>query len=241
MSPAGRTAFPAPPPDTTGWPWTTDAIEPLPAQMYNGQPWPRVTIVTPSYNQAPFLEATLRSVLLQGYPNLEYIVVDGASTDGSREILERYRPWLAWWVSEPDDGQAHAVNKGFARATGEILAWLNSDDLHEPETLATVARYFAGNPECEILYGRGSYIDVEGIKTADVDWIRPFNRRLLLTNNFILQPAAFWRRGLWEKVGELDPERHWTMDWEWLIRATAFVRPHYLPSRLACWRFRPGI
>jgi glycosyltransferase involved in cell wall biosynthesis len=209
--------------------------------MPDGREWPRATIVTPSFNHAPFLEATLRSVLLQGYPNLEYIVVDGGSHDGSVEILRRYEPWLESWVSELDRGQSDAINKGFRRAGGEILGWLNSDDLYEPNALGRVARFFAARPHCDLLYGRGSYIDEDERKTADVDWIRPFNRRLFLAANFILQPAAFWRRRLWEQVGELDPSCHWTMDWEWLIRASAISRPQYMRDELACWRFRPDI
>jgi glycosyltransferase involved in cell wall biosynthesis len=209
--------------------------------MPEGNPWPRVSVVTPSFNQAPFLEATLRSVLLQGYPNLEYIVVDGGSTDGSVEILRRYEEWLHSWVSESDRGQSDAVNKGFARATGEILGWVNSDDLYEPNTLARVARFFAETPECDLVYGRGSYVDERGDTMGPCHWIRTFDRRLLLTFNFILQPAAFWRRSLWEQTGDLDVAYHWAMDWDWLIRATAYGRAQHIPVELARWRVRPGI
>jgi glycosyltransferase involved in cell wall biosynthesis len=232
--------LPAPPPGTVGWPWTEAGLQ-LPANMHDGKPWPRISVVTPSYNQGRFLEATLRSVLLQGYADLEYIVIDGGSTDESVHILRRYEPWLAGWVSEPDRGQSDAINKGFAHATGEILAWLNSDDLYEPGALTYVGQVFAARPNCALLYGGGWEVDEDGKKTAHCDWIRPFDRRLFLTSNFILQPAVFWRRRLWEQVGELDPARNWTMDWEWLIRATAVVQPHYLPTELACWRVRPDI
>jgi glycosyltransferase involved in cell wall biosynthesis len=227
--------LPAAPAGETGWPWT-EAGEQLAETMPDGRAWPRISIVTPSYNQAPFLEATVRSVLLQGYPNLEYIVADGGSDDGSPEILRRYEQWLASWVSEPDDGQSDAVNKGFARATGEIFGWLNSDDVYGPGALREVARYFAVTPSCALLYGRGSYIDEDGRKTGPCDWIRPFDRRLFLTSNFILQPAAFWRAELWKQAGELDVACHWAMDWEWLLRATAIARPHFLPNELASWR-----
>src|SRR5919109_3422360 len=232
--------LPTAPAGKTGGPWT-EVGEPLPETMPDGRPWPRISIVTPSYNQAPFLEATVRSVLLQGYPNLEYIVVDGGSEDGSPEILRRYDEWLASWVSEPDEGQSDAVNKGFARATGEIFGWLNSDDVYEPGALREVARYFATAQGCTLLYGRGSYIDERGRKTGSCDWIRPFDRRLFLTSNFILQPAAFWRAELWKEAGELDAECHWAMDWEWLLRATAIARPHFVPVELASWRVGSAI
>jgi glycosyltransferase involved in cell wall biosynthesis len=233
-------ALPSPPRGRAGWPWT-EASAQLPERMPTGERWPRVSVVTPSYNQAPFLEATLRSVLLQGYPDLEYIVVDGGSVDESTEILRRYEPWLTDWVSERDEGQSQAINKGFERTTGEVLAWLNSDDLYEPNALARMAQYLADTPDCALLYGRGWNIDEEGLKTGSCDWIRPFDRRLFLSSNFILQPAAFWRRWLWEQAGELDVSYHWAMDWDWLIRATALTQPHYLPVALASWRTHPGI
>jgi len=213
----------------------------MPGQMPDGRSWPRISIVTPSLDQRSFLEATLRSVLLQRYPNLEYIVVDGGSTDGSVAVLRRYEEWLASWVSEPDEGQSDAINKGFAHARGEIFGWLNSDDLYAPNALAQVARHFVGAPDCDLLYGRGAYIDEVGNETGPCDWIQPFDRRLLLTFNFILQPAAFWRRSLWERTGELDVRYEWAMDWDWLIRATAGGRAEYLPVELARWRIHPGI
>src|ERR1700738_1526878 len=110
----------------TGWPWTTETPR-LPAVRPDGSRWPRITIVTPSFNQGQFIEETIRSVLLQGYPNLEYIIIDGGSTDNTVEIIKKYEPWIACWVSEKDRGQSDALNKGFARATGQILAWLCSD------------------------------------------------------------------------------------------------------------------
>jgi glycosyltransferase involved in cell wall biosynthesis len=232
--------LPTPPSGKTGWPWTESSAL-LPDRLPDGRSWPLVTIVTPSLNQGAFLEATIRSVLLQGYPNIEYIVVDGGSTDGSVEILTRYERWLAGWVSEADGGQSDAVNKGFAKASGEIFGWLNSDDLYEANALAHVGRYFAMAPGCALLYGRGSYVDAEGLKTGVCDWIQPFDRRLFRTFNFILQPATFWRRELWHRVGQLDVSCHWAMDWEWLIRAAGVTEPHFVPVELALWRVGPDI
>jgi len=206
-----------------------------------GAPWPSVSIVTPSYNQGAFLEATIRSVLLQGYPNLEYAVIDGGSSDESVDIIRKYEPWLAYWISEPDNGQSAAINRGYARASGEVLAWINSDDIYESEAVPLIAAHFSGNPGCMLVYGAGSYMDRDGARLGRCGWIRAFDRKLLLTFNFILQPAAFWRRSLWEMTGALEPAYHWAMDWDWFIRATGETRPDYLPMELARFRLRPEI
>jgi glycosyltransferase involved in cell wall biosynthesis len=209
--------------------------------MDDGRPWPVVSIVTPSYCQGPFLEETIRSVLLQGYPNLEYIVIDGGSPDESVSILRKYSRWITYWISEQDQGQSDAVNKGFTQATGEIFGWLNSDDLYERNALSTITSYFAHTPDCDLLYGNGWYLDEFGNKAKRCEWVKPFDRRLFLTMNSILQPATFWRWSLWKRTGELEVDYHWAMDWEWLLRATAIVNPHYLLVDLARWRVGPNI
>src|SRR5439155_11304713 len=144
--------LPPRPPNQTGWPWT-EGSAPFPPTLPDGSPWPRVTVVTPSYNQGQFVEETIRSVLLQGYPNLEYVVVDGGSTDESVEIIRKYEPWLAYWVSERDQGQTHAINKGLARATGEVFAYLNSDDLFVPGALTAIGEAYARYPHADAIYG----------------------------------------------------------------------------------------
>lgn len=205
------------------------------------QVWPRISIVTPAYNHGRYIEQTIRSVLLQGYPNLEYIIIDGGSDDETLEIIRRYEPWLSSWVSEPDHGQSHAINKGFERATGEIMGWLNSDDVYEPNALQLVARQFASNPHIELVYGDGWYLDESGEKTHRCAWIGPFDRGRLRYFNFILQPAAFWRRTLWHRTGPLGISYRYAMDWEWLIRASKLTEPHYLREDLAGWRITPDI
>src|SRR5262245_56142305 len=134
--------LPPPPSGKTGWPWTVETPG-LPAMRPDGSPWPRVSIVTPSYNQGRFIEETLRSILLQGYPDLEYIVMDGGSTDGSADIIRKYSPWLTSWISEPDGGQVAAINAGMARATGTLLNWINSDDFLLPGALEALGSIMA--------------------------------------------------------------------------------------------------
>ncbi|HUH98543.1 MAG TPA: glycosyltransferase family 2 protein [Anaerolineales bacterium] len=166
---------------------------------------PLVSIVTPSFNQARYLEATIRSVLSQDYPRLEYIIVDGGSTDGSVDVIRRYAPKLAWWVSEKDHGQTDAINKGFAHAKGEVLAWLNSDDTYEPNAIAPAVRLLQKHPEAGLVYGNANYINEDGrvigrFPAAQTDLVR-----LRRGYVHIPQQAAFFRADLWRAVGPLDP------------------------------------
>jgi glycosyltransferase involved in cell wall biosynthesis len=180
---------------------------------------PRISIVTPSYNQAAFLRKTLVSVVSQNYPRLEYIVIDGGSTDGSVEILREYSPHFTYWVSEPDRGQSHALNKGFARATGEIMTWLNSDDVLLPGALHSVGEIFARYPQIQWLTGQPANLDEHDrlrhfpLKTGR---FRSFIRRGWYHGRglgFIRQEGTFWRRGLWEQAGaSLNEAKHYAMD-----------------------------
>ena len=152
--------LPPPPPGKTGWPWTQESPQ-LSEKISNGSQWPRISIVTPSYNQGQFIEETIRSVLLQGYPNLEHIIIDGGSTDNSVEIIKKYEHWLTYWVSEPDKGQTDAIQKGFNLSSGVVWNWLNSDDLLEPNALQTIGKAYLNNPSATIyagdltVFGRG--------------------------------------------------------------------------------------
>jgi len=233
--------LPPPPPGKTGWPWNEESPA-VSEAMADGSPWPRVTIVTPSYNQGQFIEETIRSVLLQGYPNLEYIIMDGGSSDGSVDIIRKYDPWLAYWVSEPDRGQSHAVNKGWERATGEIWAWLNSDDLYLPGAIGRAVEALWNNPGNALVHSDVICIDETSLcmkpyRSGPID-----AKELLMGNNgrHILQPTVFIRRvALWA-VGGLDESLHMAMDLDLWIKLALSYRLGYLEGQpLAISRYQP--
>lgn len=210
--------LPPPPAGKTGWPWT-EASKGLPDKMPNGNPWPKLSIVTPSYNQSKFIEETIRSVLLQGYPNLEYIIMDGASTDGSADIIRKYEPWLSYWVSEPDKGQSNAINKGFQQSTGTILAWINSDDTYEKDALSSVVTFMEKNPLDDVVYGNAFIVNEEGYELAQMRTI-PFNPKAFIHNtvHIPVQSAVFWRREIFLKAGGIDEDLRYAMDVDLLVK-----------------------
>jgi len=210
--------LPPPPLGTTGWPWTEESPR-LPDTMPSGQPWPRVSIVTPSYNQGQFIEETIRSVLLQGYPNLEYIIMDGGSTDESVSVIRKYESWLSYVRIGPDEGQAAALAEGFNHATGHILAWLNSDDRYRPGTLARVARFFSRHRGVVFTNGDVNIVDAHGRFVIRSYAIRP--NRLFAANLPVHgwpQPGCFWRRRVYEQVGGIDRSLQFSMDQDLFIR-----------------------
>lgn len=170
-----------------------------------------VSIITPSYNQAKYLEQTVRSVLEQDYPRIEYIVMDGASTDGSVEIIQKYAGKLAYWESAQDNGQADAINKGFARATGDIIAWLNSDDYYLPGTVRAVVKIFEENPDVVLVYGNMLAVDENGT-TFNTLTYRQLTLEDLLCFQIIGQPAVFMRRSTLQKTNGLDTTFHFLLD-----------------------------
>lgn len=197
---------------------------------------PLVSIVTPCYNHARFLEATMRSVLEQDYPRLEYLVVDGGSTDGSVEIIRRYADRLAWWVSEPDRGQTDAINKGFARARGEILAWLNSDDTYEPGAVSEAVAALLAHPEAAMVYGDANFIDESGRVTGRFPAAQTDYARLRRGYVHIPQQAAFFRADLWKQVGPLDPSFFFAMDYDLWVRLARLAPLVYVPRTWANFR-----
>ena len=179
---------------------------------------PKITIVTPSYNQGQFLDDTIQSVLGQGYPNLEYIVMDGGSTDNSAEIIKKYEKHLAHWVSEKDGGQAAAINAGFSRATGDILGWLNSDDMYLPGALTFAAgRLNAAVPE--IVFGNCLHINEHSSESFGSDVVDTRKTKNLKLYDYIIQPSSFWTKAAWDAAGALDSAMHFGFDWEWFLRA----------------------
>ena len=237
--------LPAPPPGKTGWPWTEESATSLPATMPDGQPWPRITVVTPSFNQAAFLEGTLRSILLQGYPDLEYFVHDGGSTDGSVAIIKKYAPWLSGWVSEPDGGQSAAIDRGLRRGSGLFATWINSDDMLCRDALVTHASRVGFQPG--IVYaGHCLHVDasdqVLSIHRGRVHSFEDLLRvrtvwRATGQRGHLVQPEVLFPRQLALEVGGLNHDNHRTMDYElWGRLLLAGARFEYTDIRFAAFR-----
>ena len=230
--------LPLPPPGAnTNWPWTVSSGAAQQAVPGYGL-WPRMSIVTPSFNQGQFIEETIRSVLLQGYPNLEYFVMDGGSTDETARILKKYEPWLAGWVSETDGGQTDAINKGWRRATGEILAYLNSDDWYYPGALFEVARVFKENPDAKWFCGQ---VDNCSTTTKIVKRHHPRCTSLVQClgrkNYGFHQPGMFWRRELIESVGMFDQTLQYSFCHDfWVCCLLQKFEPFNVEKPIACFR-----
>ena len=218
----------------TGWMWRSESCH-SPKKTPENHLFPRITIVTPSFNQGRFIETTIRSVLLQGYPNLEYIIIDGGSTDNSVEIIKKYEPWLTFWVSEKDRGQAHAINKGFARATGKLYAYLNSDDYYEPGALQSCASAFRAGHQW--IVGRVSCWQ-EGVG----EWPFPELPGKSFAKWFlscpIPQAGSFWSAKLHHEMGPFREDLNFIMDYEfWLrFRFIKRIKPFYIDQMIACYR-----
>jgi len=207
---------------------------------------PKISVVTPSYNQAKYIKTTIDSVLSQNYPNLEYIVMDGGSTDGTIEILKSYGKKISW-ISEKDHGQTHAINKGLSRSTGEVLAYLNSDDIYLPGALKRVGEYFL-KTNADWITGDCIVIDELG-KPRHGNWLIAGYKRLLmklysrttlmLADSMLPQPSTFWSRRAWKKVGKLNENYHYVMDYDYWLRLSKHYRPNDLKVAISGFRAQP--
>ena len=235
------TDLPTPPAGKTGWPWT-DQCDALSEVTADGRPWPKISIVTPSYNQGEFIEETIRSVLLQGYPNLEYIIIDGGSTDSTIEIIKKYEKHLTCWVSEPDRGQSHAINKGLEHCTGEIFNWICSDDFLCSGALAAVGKAWIRTPKCIIAGGGINFRDSgEILRTYFPNDITV--RNLVQKHNphskghcYWLQPATFIPRASMEEIGGVREDLHFSMDRFMMIQLLQNCELTYVMKILAKYR-----
>jgi len=235
--------LPPPPSGKTGWPWIEESPQ-LPETMPDGSLWPKISIVTPSLNQVQFLEETIRSVLLQGYPDLEYLIIDGGSRDDSIDIIKKYEQWLYFWISEPDTGQTEAINKGLKIITGKIFGWLNSDDLYLPGALPSVAVAFLYNPN-DIIAGNVVNINNE---TGEEHLIEQHN---IYLENLIKfwggmgishhshtwhQPGLFIPSKYVNMIGLLDERLTYAMDYDYLCRLLKNANVAYQPEVFAKFR-----
>jgi glycosyltransferase involved in cell wall biosynthesis len=196
----------------------------------------KITIITPSYNQAPYLEATILSVLAQNYQDLEFIIIDGGSTDGSVEIIKKYEPFLSYWVSEPDSGQSEAINKGITKATGEIITWINSDDLLLPNALQAVKEEFTQQgAETGVVFG-GAVLFDETKELQTFYFTSNPCPEAYVAGMIFAQPASFFRRCLLERIGFLSEQLHYGMDYDLFARLSLLTRFHFVPQIFAKYR-----
>lgn len=204
--------------------------------------YPRISIITPSFNQGQYLEETILSVLGQNYPNLEYIIIDGGSTDNSVDIIKKYEKKLTFWISEQDNGQSHAINKGFMKATGDILAWLNSDDMYLPGVLDYIAKK-VNIDQPGIYFGECIHLNYQGTKLIShgSHVKNRFETEELELTDFIIQPSSFWTIKVWNLVGKLREDLHYGFDWEWFLRAKLSNVPFYpLFKAVSIYRIHPN-
>lgn len=208
--------LPAPPMGKSGWPWTVASS----ALSDESAEWPRISIVTPSYNQGEYVEATIRSILLQNYPNLEYFIMDGGSTDNSVEIIQRYEPWVTQWVSEPDRGQSHAINKGLDQGTGQIFAWVNSDDMLLPDALWRVAEAYRQRSEAAAWAGTCHLVRADGriIKSVEPKGLTKDGLADWFYGGFFFQPSCFFSGKAWQAIGGVDESLNFAMDFDLGLR-----------------------
>ncbi|MBP2134575.1 glycosyltransferase involved in cell wall biosynthesis [Methanomicrobium sp. W14] len=229
--------LPKPCKNLQGWPWTEDS-----AKFYIGNDentnWPKISVITPSFNQDSFLEETVRSVLLQNYPNLEYIILDGGSSDSSVEIIKKYDDFIDYWVSKPDKGQADAIYKGIKMATGDIVAYINSDDFYYPGTFFKVAEKFLEDPLSGWLTGKTVFVDEFSVPMNDQPKYLPINMfTMTYLGNFITQPSTFWKKDLFLSVGGFNKNLRFCFDYELFMKFLKIEKPLWCNGNFAAFRY----
>jgi glycosyltransferase involved in cell wall biosynthesis len=223
---------PPPPPGLSGWPWSETSAPPNSAA-----PVPRISIIIPSFNLGRFIEETIRSIVLQRWPDLELIIVDGGSSDETAGIIRKYEPWITWWVSEPDEGQPHAINRGLKQATGDIVAWFNADDFFTDGSFAAVASAWQRNPDgiyaapVANFYARGRETLIRPREMTLEDVIQYWSGRSLWHD-----PGLFWSRAVIDAVGGPDPSLHYAHDFDYLARALQHATVEYVDHTVAGFR-----
>ena len=226
------TDLPDAPKGKTGWPWTG---APSHRSRADGESLPNISIVTPSLNQGEYIEETIRSVLLQNYPGLEYGVVDGGSSDHTIEILQKYSKYISWWMSESDTGQSHAINKGIRRSRGDVVGWLNSDDVYQPGGVIAMGRAFGKERGADLIYGSGGKID----KASEITKLIPYqsvDTGKLQRKLYFVQPAMFFSRKAFNAVGGLDEDLHYVMDWDLVNRFVPRQKIYAIENRIGFLR-----
>jgi len=200
------------------------------------QQLPKITIITPSYNQGKFLEQTILSILNQNYPNLEYIVMDGGSDDNSRDIIEKYKNQFSYWISEPDNGQADAISRGFQRSTGDILAYINSDDYYFTGSLMKIANIFLNNSSVQWVVGQGHFIDEQGNLMKKTKYPSITMDNMLYLENCVFQPSTFWSRDLYFSAGGINPKYSFAFDYDLFLRFLERAPPEVTHEEIAYFR-----
>lgn len=203
--------------------------------------FPSISVVVPSFNQGQYLEETILSVIGQRYPNLELIVIDGGSTDNSLEIINKYSEHISYWHSRRDQGQGDAVNQGMGISSGDVVCWLNSDDMYLPGTLLDIgSRFHRCTDGCHLIYGGAIEFGSDGGRPYGTGHpSETFNGSKLTYWDFVIQPSAFWTRNLWREVGNIDVTYRYVLDWDWFLRASKFTSFEYVPRFYSLYRFHP--
>ena len=231
--------LPNPPIGKFGWPWTSGTSESQ-SNKYKSLALPSICIVTPSFNQGTYLEETIRSVLLQGYPNLEYIIMDGGSTDESISIIQKYADFLTHWESRCDNGQADAIKRGFALGKAEVLGWLNSDDYLMPAALINVGNRFINDQAIQMLIGSGWVVDEVGRKLKKMYSYPVSFESLLHHGQFFNQMSTFWKRDLYNQVGAIDDDLRFCFDYDLFLRLAKATAPNITDKVLSSFRLHGG-